>query len=209
MSTSLLAYAILFALLSLTRTHETPVVASLAARLEARRPTVTVVLFEPHPDDIVLFCCHTLMREQTQGPVKVITVFSEANHRAYETIAAMDSLNVYDWLGWLDTPYEHHALCRKMAELDDVTGVWAPMVEVEGHLDHNLVGRAAEDVFGDRCRFYATYRRGQGRTRTDNEVTPEPDWYAKKFNAMSCYVSQINHPQMRPWFNDWEKEWIA
>jgi len=172
---------------------------------------VTVVLFEPHPDDICLFSLYSLLREQARGKVKVVTVFSEANHRADETIAAMDSLGVYDWRGWLDTPYEFHAVARKMAELDnDVTTVWAPMVEIDAHNDHNLVGWAAEDVFGDRCRFYATYRRGQGRTRTDNEVIPEPDWYAKKFNAMSCYVSQINHPQMRPWFasDDMLREWI-
>ena len=173
---------------------------------------MTVVFFEPHHDDIVLFCCHTLLREQMKGPVKVVTVFSEDNHRADETIAAMDSLDVYDWRGWLDTPYELHAVGRKMVELDDdVTAVWAPIVEVDGHLDHNLVGWAAEDVFKDRCRFFATYRRGQGRTRTDHEVIPEPDWYAKKFRAMSCYTSQINHPQMRPWFasDDMLREWTA
>ena len=172
---------------------------------------MTVVFFEPHHDDLVLFCCHTLLREQMQGPVKVITVFSEDNQRADETIAAMDSLDVYDWRGWLDTPYEHNALCRIMAVLDgNITAVWAPMVEEGGHIDHDLVGRAAENVFGLSCRFYATYQRGHGRTRTDNEVTPEPDWYAKKFNAMSCYVSQINHPQMRPWFTtDWDREFVA
>ena len=118
---------------------------------------------------------------------------------------------MYDWRGWLDTPREHHALCRKMAGLDDdITAVWAPMVEADGHEDHNLVGLAAADVFGDRCRFYATYKRGHGRTRTDHEVIPEPDWYAKKFKAMSHYISQINHPQMRPWFTtDWDREFVA
>ena len=173
---------------------------------------MSVVLFEPHSDDLVLFCCYALLREQAQGSVKVITVFSEDNHRADETIAAMGSLDVYDWRGWLDTPREHHALCRKMAGLDDdITAVWAPMVEADGHEDHNLVGWAAEDVFGGRCRFYATYRRTRGRTQTDSEVIPEPDWYARKFKAMSCYVSQINHPQMRPWFaaDDMLREWIA
>ena len=171
---------------------------------------MTVVFFEPHPDDLVLFCCHTLLREQMQGPVKVVTVFSEDNQRADETIAAMDSLDVYDWRGWLDTRYERFNIIQRMSLLDDgEMTAWAPMVEADGHEDHNLVGWAAEDVFGDRCRFYATYRRGHGRARTDNEVIPEPDWYAKKFKAMSCYVSQINHPQMRPWFNDWEKEWVA
>jgi len=139
-------------------------------------------------------------------------VFSEDNHRADETIAAMDSLDVFDWRGWLDTQKDEGVLCRKMAELDgNITAVWAPMVEADGHSDHNLVGRAAEDVFGLHCRFYATYKRGHGRTRTDNEVTPEPDWYAVKLKAMSCYVSQINHPQMRPWFcsDDCLREWVA
>ena len=153
----------------------------------------------------MLFACYTLLREQAG----VVTVFGGDERRQHETWEAMDLLDVphEEWT----VPHDRRDIFRWMEKADDgeVT-VWAPMVEEGGHLDHNLVGWAAADVFGDRCRFYATYKRGHGRTRTDNEVIPEPDWYAKKFNAMSCYVSQINHPQMRPWFcsDDMLREWI-
>jgi hypothetical protein len=89
--------------------------------------------------------------------------------------------------------------------------VWAPMQEEKGHEQHNLVAWAAEVVFGGRVRSYATYSRGSGRTRTDNEVIPKPDWPALKLRAMACYASQINLDNCQPWFrsDDMLREWIA
>ena len=148
--------------------------------------TLTVILFEPHPDDAVLFACYTLLREQPE----VVTVFGEDNHRCEEGTDALSRVTGGVIEVWFALSREHVRICRRMRNIDDgEMTVWAPMVEADGHEDHNLVGWAAEDVFGDRCRFYATYKRGHGRTRTDHEVIPEPDWYAKKFKAMSCYVS--------------------
>lgn len=159
--------------------------------------SVIVILFEPHHDDAVLFACYTLLRHRPQ----VITVYGEDSDRVDESAEAMTVL---------DVPYEawFSRACEKMQKMVfDV--VWAPMLEDGAHEHHNEVSRMAAQVFGDRCRFYATYQRGHGRTRTDNEVIPEPGWYALKLKAMACYTSQINDPHMRPWFNDWEREWLA
>lgn len=103
----------------------------------------------------------------------------------------------------------------RMQDLDkgrlDIEHVWAPLVEDGGHEDHNEVGRIAAEIFPGRVSFYATYRRGFTRTRTDTEVMPEPEWPAVKFRAMSCYASQINLENTRPWFaaDDMLREWVG
>ena len=147
----------------------------------------------------------------------VVTVLGDARVRQIENENAIGGvLDIglpMDWK-FSDVSPDWDEVGYGMERLDegrmDVDQVFAPLEEEGGHQHHNEVGLLAREIFGDRCRFYATYKRGHGRTRTDHEVTPEPDWYAKKFNAMSCYVSQINHPQMRPWFTtDWDREFVA
>ena len=159
----------------------------------------------------MLFACYTLLREK---PV-VVSVLDCGDERSKETLMAMVGLDLPRWLEWpISERYPDwkrvKELMVSLRESENITSVWLPLPEPGGQEDHNSVGEIGRLVFGDRCRFYATYRRGQGRTRTDNEVIPEPDWYATKFRAMSYYTSQINHPQMRPWFTtDWDREFVA
>ena len=183
------------------------------------------LFFEPHhsPDDAVLFGSYTLLRLKPQ----VVTVLGrgqvqekygiDGQTREAENAKALDVFGIPDWMSWLhsDVNPNWQAVSDDM-RLYDITHqpeeVWAPLVEPEsGHEQHDQVGSLAAEVFGGRCRFYATYRRGSGRTLTDNEVTPEPDWPAKKFKAMSFYVSQINLGNCRPWFaaDDSLREWRA
>ena len=173
---------------------------------------MNTILFECHPDDSVLFSSFSVLRHQAF----IVTVLGEDEVRYAETEAAAAVLGVQSMnLGFSETNPDWDKVGYRMERLDqtrmDVDLVFAPLEEEEGHAQHNEIGLLAREMFGDRCRFYATYKRGHGRTRTDNEVAPEPDWYAKKFNAMSCYVSQIKHPQMRPWFcsDDCLREWVA
>jgi hypothetical protein len=178
---------------------------------------VTTILFEPHADDSVLFACYTLLAHRPT----VITVLGgetvgqvDAKTRQWESMMAMAHVGVpyICWNGSESAP-DWSAIWTRMAHLDrdeKIDCVWAPLPEpVDGHDHHDRIGEAALSVFGDRCRFYATYRRGSARTQTDNEVIPEPDWPAKKFQAMSMYVSQINLPATRPWFSDWDREWVV
>ena len=173
---------------------------------------MNTVLFECHPDDSVLFSAFSVLRHGAF----IVTVLGADATRYAETEAAAAVLGVQSMnLGFSEMHHDWDEIGYRMERLDqtrmDVDLVFAPLEEEEGHAQHNDVGLLAREIFGSRCRFYATYRRGHGRTRTDNEVIPEPDWYAKKFRAMSCYTSQINHPQMRPWFaaDDCLREWIA
>ncbi len=190
---------------------------------------MTVLLLEPHLqaiDDAVLFASYTVLREK---PL-VLTVCSDARvqerfgifgvTRRNESEKALGRLGIgvfSDWypLGVPDTGTSCEEIVERLVSFGpgervatpDV--VWAPMWEHGGHEDHNAVNQAAVHLFGDRCRFYATYRRGSTRTRTEHEVIPEPEWFARKLRAMACYESQINLSPTRPWFDDWSREWVA
>lgn len=193
---------------------------SLAAGFARQDVEMTTVLFEPHHDDCCAFGLYSALRDQAF----VITVLGNARvqeqygisaaTRSLEGQLAMDSLGLeYTEWPFVDTTPEWDKAGYKMQNLDggrmDIEKVWAPLEEEGGHDQHNEVGLLAREVFGDRCHFYATYRRGCGRTHTHREVIPEPEWFATKFKAMSFYASQINLANCRPWFSDWDREWVA
>jgi LmbE family N-acetylglucosaminyl deacetylase len=189
---------------------------------------VTALLLEPHHDDAVLFACYTMLREHPT----LVTVFGHATAqerhgisaatRDHENVEAMKLLQPADWRTW-DHPdilsestreATHEAIVADMLRLNTVLHpkvVYAPMMEENGHEQHNAVAWAAEVVFGERVVSYATYSRGGRRTQTPNEVIPEPEWPAIKLKAMACYTSQINLANCQPWFaaDEMLREWIA
>ena len=187
---------------------------------------MTVVLFEPHLDDAVLFASYTLLQHR---PV-VVTVLGDnrvqerygitSDVRRREHASAMRVLgiesavwafrdDIQDW----DEISDSVGSLRNGAHLyAEITQVWAPLPEVRGHEQHTAIAQIVERTF-DRSitSFYATYRRGDRRTRTETEVIPEPHWPALKMRAMACYTSQINLENTRPWFaaDDMLREWVA
>lgn len=114
---------------------------------------------------------------------------------------------------YLDSEPDWGAVENAMRLLDERLSperVFAPEPEPEGHDQHNAVGNLACDVFGDRVTGYLTYRRGHGRSRSDNEVAFKPGWPADKLRALSCYESQIQEPSTREWFLELTlREWYA
>lgn len=183
---------------------------------------MSAILFEPHLDDAVLFACYTLLRERP----KVVTVFGNSQvqepavtggERVEEEGRAFAMLGGLDWELWPFSDMQQAnvrfatALIASVEHFKDYDVAWAPLPEPAGHAQHNTVGYAVREVFGDRARFYCTYERGSGRSRDGMEVEPQPGWHALKFAAMSCYSSQINLENCRPWFSshDMLREWIA
>jgi LmbE family N-acetylglucosaminyl deacetylase len=173
-------------------------------------------------DDAVLFASYVLLRERPT----VITVCSDARvqerygidgvERRSEGRKAMLSLGIdHEDLFLRDDLLDPAHLERALLMRDDLLEpecVWVPLPEEGGHEDHEVVAAVALEVFGRaRLSYYATYRRGRGRTRTDTEVIPEPDWPARKFAAMACYRSQITLENCRPWFaaDDCLREWVV
>jgi LmbE family N-acetylglucosaminyl deacetylase len=157
----------------------------------------TILRHQPH----VVICFKSQVQEDRGGPT--------AATREKETQSALWWLGLGDWLQSpiLDTNSDEDAtrkLWTLFAELDSVhqpERVWAPYVENGGHNQHNLVGSVAIGTFGVRYRPYLTYRRGSMRTR-GTEIPFQPNWIAKKMRALSCYESQIELDNTRPWFTD-------
>lgn len=175
------------------------------------------LFLSPHHDDETLFASMTLLRLKPDVIFCTTPKVQErygitADQRLAEAVAAMDVLGIENYRTWPypdDTDATDSMVIDLTCWLDTYAFVWAPMWEHDGHFGHNAVNQAAVKVFGDRCRFYATYRRGSARTRTEHEVFPEPDWPARKLRAMACYESQVNLPNTRAWFDDWSREWVA
>lgn len=90
--------------------------------------------------------------------------------------------------------------------------LYAPAFHEDGHEGHNKAARIASEAWpAEKIVWYETYApRGQ-RTRTDNEVPYEPWMVARKFRALSCFVSQIEQESTRPWFTYLldVREWVA
>lgn len=178
------------------------------------------ILLEPHHDDAILFSCYTLLAEKPT----VITVLggessqptADAERRQWESKAAMAHVGVpYAWWDLSEVKPDWQVALAAMEKLERDHAperVWVPLVEQEdGHAQHDVIGEMALGVFGSRCWFYATYRRGGRRTQTLRERIPQSGWPSVKFRALACYISQIEIENTRPWFaaDDCLREWIA
>lgn len=182
----------------------------------------TVIFYEPHHDDIALFCAYSLMTFAREAFVRTVLGMTDHPTRGSESRAAMDVLGVraegYEsWPVYENEPDWAEVHTRMSMDKYEVRRgkliVFAPAVEEGGHEHHNSVGRLAQEIFGDVCVSYLTYRRGFGRSKSDTEVVPaerEHGWRAKKMTALACYASQIDRADTRPWFASDEifQEWL-
>lgn len=187
---------------------------------------MTALLLAPHHDDESLFAAQICLRYRPHVIVCTESHIQEGDgitqaQRAAETNAALDVLGC-TWHQWpvpdsKVADYVGEMLIWLSAWLPENKGptpdrVFAPLVEPDGHEHHNIVGKAAVDMFGaEVVTGYATYARGGGRTHTETEVEWEPGWRALKLRAMSCYGSQIDLAATRPWFaqDDMLREWVS
>jgi LmbE family N-acetylglucosaminyl deacetylase len=172
---------------------------------------VTVVAFEPHQDDVVLFASFLAQ----QHAARVITVLEShvqagrglpisQQQRLRENAAAMQELGLTleQWAFRDDRP-DWDAIEQQMVALDRREKpelVLAPAVEPGGHEHHNRVGEAARFVFGDdRVQPYLSYRRGHARSE-GAKVGFTGDQLARKLRALACFRSQMCEPSTQPWF---------
>lgn len=170
-----------------------------------------VVLFQPHNDDAALFAAYTCIRHKPYVITVLRSVLQEqrglgitAEQRELEDDCAFVKLGLESWTHWpfSDAAPDWTGIENAMRILDfeqQPELVFAPAPELGGHVQHNIVGDLAEKVFGERTRFYLTYRRGHGRSQ-GVLVDADPEWAPIKLDAVRCYRSQILEPSTRPWF---------
>ena len=117
----------------------------------------------------VLFCAYTLIREK---PLVVVVTDSwiqpnrgdvgcDAETRWNETKRALDILGVpCIRLGIKDFELDYQFLgsflIRSVSGFDTV---YCPAVQ-EGNPQHDIVSRACQAVFGNKCKLYSTYEKG-------------------------------------------------
>ena len=167
------------------------------------------VFFAPHNDDAELFACYTLLREK---PLVVQVTDSwiqpnrgdvgcDANTRWEETKKAMEILGCpVIRLGMKDFELDYQFfgsfLLQSMSGFDTV---YAPAIQ-EGNPQHDLISRACQAVFKDKCKLYSTYEKGIWFSKGDVEIVPTEEEYELKKKALSMYKSQLNLPSTAPHF---------
>lgn len=165
------------------------------------------LFLSPHNDDEVLFGALTIMRER---PLVVVVYdgYVQGNRgvnilplvRRKETRVAMSVLGVDDakFLGLRDdkqyTPEDIIFRLRGAVDIEQhFEAVYAPIYDLDGHEQHNLVALASGLLDSAKYEHYSTYTRNGGRQRTPNEVLPlDGSMIARKHRALACYTSQMD-----------------
>lgn len=176
------------------------------------------LLLSPHNDDETLFSYFTLLAHRPHVIV-LLRSYIQANRghditaamRMNETRAAMEiaACPVEFWDYRDDRPnWEGIERDLRAYNIDQVTDVWAPKPEPYGNEQHNMIGRIAEMVFGDKCHFYLTYTTA-GKSTNGQIVAVAPRWVELKLKALACYRSQINLPSTMPHFLRSQEEYVS
>lgn len=165
----------------------------------------TKLLLSPHNDDETLFAAYTLMREK---PLVVIITDGyiqgqrgdpiTAEQRRNETRQAMRILGCpVIFLGIKDTELTEEGLANVLKYFKAME-VYAPAIQGGNH-QHDLVGKVADDVFGD-VTHYTTYTKTELWTQGSRQIVPTAEEMALKNDALDCYYSQINLGATAPHF---------
>jgi len=157
----------------------------------------TALVLEPHNDDAALFSAFNAIRTRAH----IVTVLASSVERTAESAAAaaIFGCSYEQWPEPDDAP-DWKAVARMLLVHDSDHApeiVFAPWPESSGgNEQHNMVGRLAEQVYGDRVTFYTTYRTGAPRT-TGTPVPYEREWVLMKLRALACFESQIRSGPVR------------
>lgn len=166
------------------------------------------LFISPHNDDEVLFGAFTLMREK---PLVVIVTDSyiqpirgevgcSARQRREETSKAMKLLGCpVFFAGLRDDVLTNSDVISLLASFEGFEKIYAPAVQ-GGNPQHDMIGNAAIQVFGDKLVQYTTYTKTELWTPGNIEVVPTLEEKELKEKALWCYQSQIKLPSTKPHF---------
>lgn len=185
---------------------------------------MTSLFLAPHHDDECLFGSFLILAHEPDVVVCLRGDAQKALHgfnvthaeREKETMAALAVLGVENWSQWsISDIRPNEADVRHMMETvarRSYDTVFAPVVEEDGNLHHNLIGALADEVFGDAVTHYFTYTNGRGRSGRDHpdavEVPYENEWIARKLCAMTKYTSQLRLDSTAHHFTEGLMEWV-
>jgi len=175
-------------------------------RIEAD-PAPDVMLLSPHHDDESLFAAFTLIRHK---PLVIICtsayIQSERGDegctdeiRTKETIEAMKIAGCpVVFLGIKDTELTEEIL-RERLKVFKPEMIYAPAIQ-GGNIQHDIVGKVAKELFGDKCEQYTTYTKTELYTTGNFEIKPTHSELELKEKMLNCYESQLNLRSTLPHF---------
>ncbi len=176
------------------------------------------LFLSPHDDDNVLFGAFTCMREH---PLVCIIADSykqpgrgevgcDAETRAKESFYANKHLGCsIVRLAIRDDIINEPAIKEKLANFHGFDKVYIPALQ-GGSPHHDMVHRAAKEIFGDKCVEYTTYTKTELWTTGNTEIVPTPEELIRKYEALQYYQSQIRLAATRPHFEavKGKSEWL-
>lgn len=165
------------------------------------------LFLSPHNDDEALFGAYTLMREH---PLVVVVTDSYIQfnrgdgitrmQRRNESAEAMKLLGCPLIFGAIPDNELNLILAKRLLEnFSGFDTVYAPAIQ-GGNTHHDLIGQAADQVFGDKVLHYATYTKTELWTTGTREIVPSEEEIWRKNRALDCYQSQILLPSTAPHF---------
>ena len=179
------------------------------------------IAFFPHADDSGLFMAYTVMREK---PLCVLVTDSyiqpnrgekgcDAETRWNEEKKVMEILGApVIRLGIRDYELDYQFLGNfLMKSLGNFDVVYCPAIQ-GGNPHHDIISRACQAIFKDKCKLYSTYKKGEWFSKGDEEIVPTEEEYELKKKALAEYKSQLNLASTAPHFQasiDAKSEWFV
>lgn len=172
------------------------------------------IFLSPHNDDEALFGAYTILREKplviiVTDSYKQLTKGIGTEERRKETIEAMKVLEApVLFLGTHDATLTERELKDRLQGIQaDV--IYAPAVYEKGNREHNIIGKVALELYGDRVVKYATYQTDDITLKGDTEIVPTAVEMDLKHIALSKYITQLrcNLPHFQAVFG--KSEWYV
>lgn len=164
------------------------------------------ILFSPHNDDESLFCSYICMQEKPLVVIVMDSYLQPARGRGWEDCTAenrwketKEACHILDVpvisLGLRDDTVTEEQIVEAMKRFSGFNKVYAPAIQDDGNVHHNMVARAAQKVF-DQVIKYATYTSTNlsplGYYEKGDYPIVGSSWQVPiKERALECYQSQL------------------
>ena len=153
-----------------------------------------------HNDDESLWGAFTLMREH---PLVFIVTDSwiqfnrgeniTADERWEETIKAMVIVRCPVMrLAIRDDVLDEWSIKNKLSRFSGLETVYAPAIQ-GGNIQHDLVGKVADELFGVKVKHYAAYTQTEPYTTGKEEIIPTEEELVLKEKMLDCYKTQLGN----------------
>jgi LmbE family N-acetylglucosaminyl deacetylase len=146
------------------------------------------ILLAVHSDDEALFACYICMAFK---PLVVVVTDGEYHDRTESEKACIKMGVSVRFLGIPETGLTEDLLREALLDYRPCK-VFAPAVEIaRGNVHHDLVGKVAGDMFGNKVVYYSTYEKTRLYPAGDILIDAPEQGRVYKDIVLNCYKSQL------------------